>query len=77
MAPSPLASAQPPLNVFEREAVKDVVPWSPRAGVATLTYGALCRGLLAGAIDERARFVGDELRKTDPKFQPPRLAQYL
>jgi aryl-alcohol dehydrogenase-like predicted oxidoreductase len=72
-----IASAQPPLNLFERQAEKDVLPWCRANGVATLTYGALCRGLLGGSIDERTRFEGDDLRKVDPKFQPPRFAQYL
>jgi len=76
-AVAPLASAQPPLNLFEREAELDVLPWCRGHGVATLTYGALCRGLLTGTIDEVTEFQGDDLRKTDPKFLPPRFAQYL
>jgi aryl-alcohol dehydrogenase-like predicted oxidoreductase len=72
-----LASAQPPLNLFEREAQREVLPWCLKNQVATLTYGALCRGLLGGMIDEKTRFTGDDLRKTDPKFLPPRFAQYL
>ena len=74
---APLASAQPPLNLFERDSERDILPWCRQRGVATLTYGALCRGLLTGAIDESTSFAGDDLRKTDPKFQPPRFAQYL
>jgi len=74
---APLASAQPPLNLFERQAEVDIVPWCRAHQVATLTYGALCRGLLSGAIDAKTKFQGDDLRKTDPKFQPPRFAQYL
>jgi aryl-alcohol dehydrogenase-like predicted oxidoreductase len=42
-----------------------------------LTYGALCRGLLSGKLREDAQFEGDDLRLTDPKFQPPRYSQYL
>jgi aryl-alcohol dehydrogenase-like predicted oxidoreductase len=42
-----------------------------------VTYGALCRGLLSGKLHEDAHFEGDDLRLTDPKFQPPRYAQYL
>jgi aryl-alcohol dehydrogenase-like predicted oxidoreductase len=53
------------------------LPWCRANGVATLTYGALCRGLLSGAIDERTRFAGDDLRKVDPKFLAPRFEQYL
>jgi aryl-alcohol dehydrogenase-like predicted oxidoreductase len=74
---APLATAQPPLNLFERQAQGDILPWCRANGVSTLTYGALCRGLLSGAIDESTKFEGDDLRKTDPKFLPPRFKQYL
>jgi aryl-alcohol dehydrogenase-like predicted oxidoreductase len=74
---APLASAQPPLNLFEGQAEAEILAWCRSHGVATLTYGALCRGLLTGTIDEKTTFAGDDLRKTDPKFQPPRFAQYL
>jgi aryl-alcohol dehydrogenase-like predicted oxidoreductase len=76
-AVAPLASAQPPLNPFEREAERDILPWCKANGIATLTYGALCRGLLSGALDRHTRFEGDDLRLTDPKFQAPRFEQYL
>jgi aryl-alcohol dehydrogenase-like predicted oxidoreductase len=74
---APLASAQPPLNLFEQQSLGDVIPWCRDHGVATLTYGALCRGLLTGEIDEGTEFPGDDLRKDDPKFQQPRLDQYI
>lgn len=74
---APLSTAQPPLNLFERESQQQILPWCLAHGVGTLTYGALCRGLLSGAIDENRKFEGDDLRKVDPKFQPPRFAQYL
>jgi aryl-alcohol dehydrogenase-like predicted oxidoreductase len=74
---TPIAAAQPPLNLFEREAKADIIPWCREHGVATLTYGALCRGLLSGAIGKGTQFFGDDLRKLDPKFQPPRFEQYL
>jgi aryl-alcohol dehydrogenase-like predicted oxidoreductase len=73
---APLASAQPPLNLFEREATDKLIPWCLKNNIATLTYGALCRGMLTGTIDKDTRFEGDDLRKTDPKFLPPRFAQY-
>ena len=73
---APLAAAQPPLNLFEREAMDKIIPWCRANKVATLTYGALCRGLLTGKIGKDTRFEGDDLRKTDPKFLPPRFAQY-
>jgi aryl-alcohol dehydrogenase-like predicted oxidoreductase len=74
---TPLATAQPPLNLFERQAEENILRWCRANGVSTLTYGALCRGLLSGAIDLKTIFEGDDLRKMDPKFQAPRFAQYL
>jgi aryl-alcohol dehydrogenase-like predicted oxidoreductase len=76
-AVAPPASAQPPLNLFERQAEGDILPWCRDHGVGALTYGALCRGLLTGTIDKRTKFQGDDLRKTDPKFRRPRFEQYL
>ncbi len=68
---------QPPYNLFEREIEAELLPYCWQSGLATLTYGALCRGLLSGKLQEDAHFEGDDLRLTDPKFQPPRYAQYL
>jgi aryl-alcohol dehydrogenase-like predicted oxidoreductase len=68
---------QPPYNLFEREIEADLLRYCLQSGLATLTYGALCRGLLSGKLQEDAQFQGDDLRLTDPKFQPPRYAQYL
>ena len=42
-----------------------------------LAYGAICRGLLSGRMTPETKFEGDDLRRTDPKFQPPRFAEYL
>ena len=68
---------QPPYNLFEREIEAELLLYCLRSGLATLTYGALCRGLLSGKLQEDTHFEGDDLRLTDPKFQPPRYAQYL
>jgi aryl-alcohol dehydrogenase-like predicted oxidoreductase len=37
----------------------------------------LCRGLLSGRIMRDTRFTGDDIRHEDPKFQAPRLNQYI
>jgi aryl-alcohol dehydrogenase-like predicted oxidoreductase len=68
---------QPPYNLFEREIEAELMPYCGQSRLATLTYGALCRGLLSGKLREDAHFEGYDLRLTDPKFQPPRFAQYL
>jgi len=74
---APLHVLQPPYNLFERAAEADLLPYCRRHGIATLGYGALCRGLLSGRMAPDTRFAGDDLRAADPKFQPPRFAQYL
>jgi aryl-alcohol dehydrogenase-like predicted oxidoreductase len=74
---APLASVQPPYNLFERDIEKDVLPYAKEHKLAVLAYGALCRGLLAGKMSPSTRFDGDDLRKVDPKFQSPRFEQYL
>jgi aryl-alcohol dehydrogenase-like predicted oxidoreductase len=74
---APLHVLQPPYNLFERTIEMDILPYSRANDIATLGYGALCRGLLSGRIQPNTTFDGDDLRRVDPKFQPPRLAQYL
>ena len=68
---------QPPYNLFEREIEAELLRYCRKAGLATLTYGALCRGLLSGKLAEMAQFDTGDLRRNDPKFRPPRYAQYL
>jgi aryl-alcohol dehydrogenase-like predicted oxidoreductase len=74
---APLATSQPPYNIFERQIEDDVLPYCLENGVATLTYGALCRGLLSGKMTRDREFTGDDLRNVDPKFQGERFDQYL
>jgi aryl-alcohol dehydrogenase-like predicted oxidoreductase len=69
---------QPPYNLFEREIEGDVLPYVVGRGITALTYGALCRGLLSGAMHAGREFpIGDMRKSTDPKFRPPHFAEYL
>ena len=75
---APLHTIQPPYNLFEREIEREVLPYALSRGITALTYGALCRGLLSGAIRTDRHFANDDMRKTtDPKFQTPHFAEYL
>lgn len=73
----PLHVVQPPYNLFERGIEADILPYVQDAGMTTLTYGALCRGLLSGKMHQASTFEGDDLRRRDPKFAEPRFSQYL
>ena len=74
---APLHTAQPPYNLFERAIEGDVLPYCRDRDIAVLAYGSLCRGLLSGSMSKSSQFTGDDLRKSDPKFLPPRFEQYL
>jgi len=75
---APLHTIQPPYNLFEREIERDVLPYALNHNMTTLTYGALCRGLLSGLMSADRQFSKDDMRKTsDPKFQAPHFAGYL
>jgi len=73
----PLNSAQPPFNLFERADEQTILAYCKNKDLATLGYGSLCRGLLSGKMRSDTPFQGDDLRKSDPKFQAPRFSQYL
>jgi len=74
---APLHAAQPPYNLFERGVEKDVLPYCRLNEIATLAYGALCRGLLSGKMRPGTSFIGDDVRGVDPKFRPDRYPRYL
>ncbi|MGC2527095.1 MAG: aldo/keto reductase [Candidatus Acidiferrum sp.] len=77
MSVSELHTVQPPYNLFEPEIERDVLPYVRDRNLSAFAYGPLCRGLLTGTMRPDTKFTGDDLRQSDPKFQPPRFAQYL
>jgi aryl-alcohol dehydrogenase-like predicted oxidoreductase len=74
---APLHVLQSPYNLFERDIEAKLLPYCRANKIATFGYGALCRGLLSGRMRPDTTFEGDDLRRIDPKFQPPRFAQYV
>ena len=76
-AVAPVHVIQSPYNLFERGVEHDVLPYAGRHGLPVFAYGALCRGLLSGRMRPDTKFTGDDLRQSDPKFQPRRYGQYL
>src|SRR2546423_79023 len=74
---APLHVVQPPYNLLERDIEAELLPYCRSTALTTLTYGALCRGLLSGRMRLESNFEGDDLRLADPKFREPRYSQYL
>jgi aryl-alcohol dehydrogenase-like predicted oxidoreductase len=83
----PLASNQPPYNLFERQIEscapgccahgESVLEFCRENGIAVLTYSSLCRSLLAGRVHRGMHFETTDIRSVDPKFQEPRFSQYM
>ena len=76
-AVAPLASDQPPYNLFERGIDGETLPWCAANGVAVLTWSSLCRSLLGGRVTRGMRFDAKDIRNFDPKFQEPLFSQYI
>ncbi len=75
---SPIHTSQVPYNLFEREIEKEVLPYTEKNAIVTLAYGAICRGLLSGKMNENTSFKEDDIRNNrDPKFQKPLFLEYL
>jgi len=76
-AVAPLASNQPPYNLFERQIDSSILPWCAANGVAVLTYSSLCRSMLGGRVHRGMTFDRKDIRSVDPKFREPRFSQYI
>lgn len=78
---APLASNQPPYNLFERQIEcsahgENLLTWCDENDIAVLTWSSLCRSLLGGRVARGMKFEAD-IRRFDPKFQEPRFSQYM
>jgi aryl-alcohol dehydrogenase-like predicted oxidoreductase len=80
---APLAANQLPYNLFERHIDSAsgsgiaILPWCAANRIAVLAYSSLCRSLLAGRVRRGMTFDSKDIRSVDPKFQEPRLSQYM
>ena len=79
---APLASNQPPYNLFERQIEccahgESLLSWCMENKVAVLTWSSLSRSLLAGRAHRGMKFDLRDIRNYDPKFQEPRFSQYM
>jgi aryl-alcohol dehydrogenase-like predicted oxidoreductase len=81
-AVAPLASNQPPYNLFERGIEccahgESLLSWCKEHNVAILTWSTLCRSLLGGRVTRGMKFDKGDIRCVDPKFREPRFSQYI
>jgi aryl-alcohol dehydrogenase-like predicted oxidoreductase len=75
---APIHTIQPPLNIFERESEREIIPFALKHGISVIAYGSLCRGLLTGKFTLDSSFPSEDMRAgSDPKFQKQNLPRYL
>jgi aryl-alcohol dehydrogenase-like predicted oxidoreductase len=75
-------SLQPPLNMIERRAQDELLPWTREHGTGVIAYSPMASGLLTGTFRERLGELSDDdwRRGTGPaawKFKEPHLSQAL
>lgn len=71
-------SLQPPLNLFQREALP-LLDWCRRNGTGVIAYSPMASGMLTGAFDRQRMdsLADDDWRKRSPKFTEPELSGKL
>ena len=74
---APLHVVQSPYNLFERTSEAGLLPYCHDNDIVTFGSSALCRGLLSGRMRPATTFKDHDLRRRDPKFNPPHFVQYL
>jgi aryl-alcohol dehydrogenase-like predicted oxidoreductase len=73
----PIASLQTPYSLLRREFERELRTVCCDLGVGALAYEPLCRGLLTGKFDARARFPESDLRARDDRFTGTRFLRAL
>jgi aryl-alcohol dehydrogenase-like predicted oxidoreductase len=69
-------SLQPRLNLIDRHALDELIPWARANGTGVIGYSPLGSGLLSGNFD-RDRLADDDWRRRAPQFQDPQLGRNL
>ena len=72
-------SSQPPLNLLNRGARDEVVPWCREHGTGVIAYSPMASGLLTGTFSaERVeQLAEDDWRRRDAAFREPQLSRSL
>ena len=70
---------QPPLNLVDRRALRELIPWCRDHGTSVVAYSPMASGLLTGAFDgDAARSLPPtDWRSEAPQFKEPSLSKTL
>jgi aryl-alcohol dehydrogenase-like predicted oxidoreductase len=72
-------SLQPRLNLLDRHAVVELIPWSRDHGTGVIAYSPMASGLLTGSFNREGleRLAADDWRRRAAAFQEPQLSRNL
>ncbi len=72
-------SLQCPLNMINRAARDEIIPWCRSSGTGVIVYAPMASGLLSGAFDRRRveNLPVDDGRRRLPRFNEPQLSRNL
>ncbi len=72
----PVASVQPPYNMFRREIEGDILSFCAENNIGVIVYSPMERGLLSGKFSKQRinNLPEDDHRKNDQRFQEPDLS---
>lgn len=73
---SPVAAVQVRLNIFDREASRDLLSICRNRGIILVAWGALADGLLTGKFTTETKFSGDDHRSRMSEFEKENFLQY-
>src|SRR5579859_6836014 len=76
---APVETLQPQYSLIERDAEKDILPFTEREGVGVIVYSPMSSGLLTGRMTRQRiqDMPEDDWRKQDPRFVEPELSRNL
>jgi aryl-alcohol dehydrogenase-like predicted oxidoreductase len=75
----PVDTLQPELNLINREAAEDRLPWAAERSVGIIAYSPMASGLLTGRFtaERAASLPDDDWRRDHANFQEPQLGRNL
>ena len=76
---APVETLQPPYSLVSRAVEDETLPYAERRAIGVVVYSPMESGLLTGAMTRERieNLPDDDWRRSDPRFQDPRLSETL
>jgi aryl-alcohol dehydrogenase-like predicted oxidoreductase len=66
----PVSVLQSEFSIFERATAAEVLPTTRELGIGFVAYSPLGRGFLTGDVKPASEYAEDDMRSSDPRWQP-------